>query len=344
MTAARRAFETAAFGRARGAARPLAGVVVAALLCAGGASAARAQGDAGRWSVGFRVGNFFPADAQDGGFRVTSQVFGARTESSVKIDEVPLASFMLGYDVKKWTKGAKKWQNVKLSLELDVSRVDASLGKETAFVDPDASTRVRLCFHDPPMVILPGNTGDENYQTLKVGDVTLTPVLVNALFHWGSSRADFYSGPGLGIVLTDATEADEYRNFVGDFDGVQDLGFDDALAFDLKVGSNVRLDREGRWQLFFEAQFITTQFLSSQPQFSWPGVNGTFGQRACDRNGDNIPDEVDPADFRLVDPGRVRADGASAGVGLRFRFGKGPKAPAEPATPAEAPPTEAPTS
>src|SRR5688572_15060478 len=72
-----------------------------------------------RWSVGFRVGDYLPADQQGGGFRVSNEVFAARTENPVKLDEVPTFSFVLGRDVKTWT-GAKRWTNTTLSLELDV--------------------------------------------------------------------------------------------------------------------------------------------------------------------------------------------------------------------------------
>lgn len=283
-----------------------------------------------RWLVGVRVGDYIGADELGGGFRVSGEIFGSNTENPVKISEVPFAGFTLAYGLHQW-KGAKRWTSADLTLELDVSRIDSDVGPETAFRDRNASTRIVLC--DLGRI---AQDGDEEFPLASVGDITLTPIFVNALFHWGPPRADFYAGGGLGYVLADISESDDYREFVGDLDGSDDVRAEGAMAADIKLGSNLRLDRKGRWYLFVEGQFFSTGLFGGS-QVSWPGVTGYFAQRECDDSDpDSAPDVVQAADFRLMDPGRVRYDGAMVAIGLRVRFGKGPAA--EVATPAEAAP------
>lgn len=268
-----------------------------------------------RWTLGVRTGLFLHADKQGGGFRVNGQVFGSQEPRTVNLQDGPIAGLTLGYGLKKF-QGDKRWQSPDLTLELEVSRWSSDLKTETGFLDPNASTRIGL----PANNYIARRDGDEVLRGFPVAEVTTTPVLVNALLHWGSSKADFYAGLGAGLVLVEATEKVEYTDFVGDAAG-DDVTVDDVWAVNVKLGSNVALTKSGRWYLYFEGQFLSTQLLGSQQQVSWPGVDGYFGQQQVDTDDDNAPDTVLPADYRLVDPGKVRIDGALATIGLRYRFG-----------------------
>jgi hypothetical protein len=261
--------------------------------------------------MGVRLGDYLPADEQKGGFRA----FGGISEGSeraVKIKEVPSLALTFGYAVAKLGKA-------QVVVELQVERIDSSMGPETVFRDRDASTRIPL---PPGNVISP--SGDEEFLRMGIGDITLTPIFVNALFHWSGAggRADFYAGGGPGVVLADVSESDEFRAFKSDFDGVDDLEVEDAFGVMVKVGSDVALKRDGNLMLYFEAEFISTGFLSSESQVRWSGSEYFASTQDVDTNGDNVDDVFGvPADFRIVDPGKFRVDGATIGLGLRYRFG-----------------------
>jgi hypothetical protein len=284
----------------------------------------------GRFWLGARVADYLPADEQGGGFRFNAQAFGNRTENEVKPGEKPLLSVAFGYGLKQWEVG-KSGRPLQLSIEIEASRFETGFGDETGFIDENASSRI----------VLPGRTtsdpdGDETFETFPLGDLTVTPILVNALFHWGSARADFYVGGGGGVVLAEITEDKRYASFVGDIDGEQDVNVDDGFAVCLKTGSNVRLTKGGRMYLYFEAEFFTTNLLGGGPKVAWPGVDGFFGTRDYDSDGDGTVDTFGiPANLHVVDPGKVRLDGVFAGIGLRYRFGGGKatkeSAPASPA-------------
>ena len=261
--------------------------------------------------MGVRIGDFLPADEQKGGFRA----FGGLSEGSeraVKMKEVPTLALSFGYAVAKLGKA-------QMVLELQVERVDTAMGPETVYRDRDASTRVPL----PPFFGITPN-GDEEFLRMGIGDITLTPIFVNALFHWSGSggRADFYVGGGPGIVLADVTESDQFRAFKSDFDGQDDLKVEDAFGVMLKIGSDVALKREGNLLLYFEAEFISTGFLSSEGQVRWNGSDYFAGTQDVDTDADNVDDLFGvPSDLRIVDPGKFRVDGATIGLGLRYRFG-----------------------
>ncbi len=273
-----------------------------------------------RMWLGVRLGDFLPADEQKGGFRVFGGADFDGGERAVKIREVPTVAVTFGY-------GVAKWGRTQMSLEIQASRIDTSIRPETVYRDENASTRVPL----PPRFITDSD-GDEDFIRLDVGDLTLTPIFVTALFHWSGrgGRADFYAGGGPGIVLAETREAKEFRDFKSDFDGSDDLTVDDAFGVLLKTGSNVVLKRGGNWFLYFEAEFMSTGFLTSQPQVRWNGSDYFAGEQSVDTDGDNIPDQFGvPADLRIVDPGKLRVDGATIGLGLKYRFG-GAKAAAAP--------------
>lgn len=273
-----------------------------------------------RFLMGVRLGDFIGADQQSGGFRVFGG-FGEGAERSAKIEEVPTLGLSLGYGVAKLGK-------TQMSLELSVSRVDAGLGPETVYRDRDGSTRVPrpIFFPGPPPVILNvrAPNGDEEFVRLDVGEITLTPVFLTALFHWsgGGGRADFYCGAGPGIVMAEATESADFRSFKSDFDGSDDLAVDDAFGLMVKAGSNVSLKRDGNLMLYFEAEFFSTALFSSEGQVRWNASDYFAGFQDIDDTGDNIPDRFgEPSDLRIVDAGKFRLDGATIGVGLRYRFG-----------------------
>ena len=82
--------------------------------------------------------------------------------------------------------------------------------------------------------------------------------------------------------------------------------------------------------------------MTSESQVSWSGVDYLAGTRGVDTDGDGVPNVTVPADYRLMDPGHIRMDGAIGGIGLRYRFGGG-KAALKPA-PTETAPAPAPES
>lgn len=304
-------------------------VLSAALVLAGVSVAgqARALEVDKHFLLGVRIGDYLPSDEQKGGFRV----FGGITEGSergVKIEEVPSLAVSFG-------RGVAKLGKSQLVIELHVERIDAGMGPETTYRDRDASTRVPL----PPQFINAPN-GDEEFVRMPIGDITLTPIFVNALFHWASSggRANFYTGAGLGVVMAEVTESDEFREFKSDYDGVDDLAVDDAFGMMLKGGADIALKRDGNLWLYFEAQYIATGFLSSEGQVRWSGSDYFASTQNVDTDGDNVDDLFGvPSDLRIVDEGKFRVDGATVGMGLRYRFG-GRKAVAgatesQPATP-----------
>jgi hypothetical protein len=266
----------------------------------------------GRFTVGVRLGDFLPADEQKGGFRFFGSQSGTATTNAVHLEEVPVGSLSLGY-------GLKKWNRMQMTLELEATRITSGLGKETGFVDEDASTRIEL-----PPFFQTGQTGDERFESLPLGELTMTPVFVNALFHRSgaaSERADFYFGGGLGLVLAEFEESSRYREFAADFDGSDDVQADDALGLLVKAGSNVRLAKSGNWYLYFEAEFWSTGFLTSQPQVTWSGTDFFACDQLVDMDGDGIEEASRPGCLHLVDPGHIRMDGAIGGIGLRYRFG-----------------------
>ena len=219
-----------------------------------------------------------------------------------------------------------------------LSRLDTTVGDETGLRDLDGSMRLARtdgCSQTgreigDNCIPFPVSEQDISYEAIELGDLELTPVFVNALFHWGTERADFYAGAGLGLILADITLSDEYRDFTGDRDDAGDIQVDDSLAMNFKIGSNMRLGKSGRAYLFFEVSYFSTGLLGGS-QVEWTGTvtddgeNGVFlGDAVYDLNNDGTVSDPFPADLRIVDPGKVRIDGASAGLGIRFRFG-GPK-------------------
>lgn len=282
-----------------------------------------------RWTLAFRAGDYLPADELGGGFRINSdESLGTVREREVQVGEVPTPTFLVGYGVKSWTRGTAGKQ-VHLTVELEVSSIDADVGDETGFEDDNASTRVQL-----PGRSGTGPDGDERNIRFPLASVKLTPVFANALFHWGGARRDFYAGAGLGVIFGKLTEATDYRDFVGDFDSADDVRLEDGTGMTLKAGANVALDKNSRWYLFFEGQYLTTNVLGGGPKIAWPGVQGFFGQRDYDTDADGSPDVFGvPAEFHAVDPGKLRIDGAIVGIGLRYRFGGDRSKAAETATP-----------
>lgn len=269
-----------------------------------------------KFVLGVRVGDWLAADSQGGGFRG----FGGnldRGERSVHLGDAMSTALSLGYGV------AKVGKKAEMTIELQVERVSTTLGAETVYEDPDASTRIQI----PPF---PGTaqSGDERFTRLTVGDVTLTPVFASALFHWNSpgGRGGFYCGGGPGVVLAQGKESREFREFKSDFDGTDDFKVGDAFGLIIKAGADVRLNASGNWLMFFEAEFISTGFLTSQPQARWSGSDYFAGEQVIDTDNNGIPDLGVHADLRIVDPGSVRMDGASLGIGIRYRFGGRAKA------------------
>jgi hypothetical protein len=291
------------------------------------------------FTVGFRLGDYLPADRQEGGFRFFGTgAIGAPGTHAVEIAEVPVPTLTLGYGV------ARLGKKVQLSLELEVSRFKAEVGDETGFHDPDASVRVPLPSTPNPGEFVTGQTGDEEFVNVPLGDITMTPILVNALFHWtgkGAARGDFYCGVGAGVILADFKPSDIYVAFASDRDGTSDVHVGEAFATSVKLGSNVSLSRHNGWMLYFEAEFITTALFSSEAQVSWPGLDYFAGTQNVDADHDNVDDTFGlPADYRLMDPGNVRMDGAIAGIGVKYRFGgkksaAGPAAATQTGTPSE---------
>ena len=306
---------------------------VLGLTVASGARRADAIDWDGRWWVGARAADYFPADEVKGGFRINQEVFGSRSQKDVKPKEGFFPAVTIGYGLKRW-EGNTLWRNFQLSLEAEIGRLDTVVGDETGFKDPDGSTRLARdlgCDPTDPAaegcIPFPASEQDVSFEAFPLGDLTLTPIFVNALFHWGSDRADFYAGAGLGVVLADFTESAEYRAFTGDYDGVDDVQVDDNFAVNFKLGSNLRLSKNGNTFLYFEFQFYTTSLFGGN-KVEWSGTvngeeNGVFlGEADYDTDRDGIVDTFSvPADLRIVDPGKVRIDGATAGVGIRYRFG-----------------------
>lgn len=276
----------------------------------------------GRWWVGARVSNYLPADEVNGGFRINQEVFGSRSERDVKPRQTVFPGFTVGRGIKRWD-GETKWRRFQLSLELDVSRLETPVKGETGFRDEDGSTRLARVY---PEIMFPASEQDVSFEAFPLGDLELTPLFVNALFHWGNDRADFYAGAGLGVVLADIAEADEYREFTGDFDGIDDVIVSDSFATNFKLGSNLRLTPNGNAFIFFELQYFTTALFGGN-KVEWAGTvrgeeNGVFlGQAEYDTDDNGVPDRVIDADLRIVDPGKVRVDGATISLGLRYRFG-----------------------
>lgn len=277
-----------------------------------------------RWAVGLRLGEYLHVDKQKGGFRfVSAGLNGTTTGQTVSIENGPLGSLSVG-------RGVKRWERVQMVVEFEASRITGAVGQETVYLDPDGSTRV-----DDPITFARSTTGDERFETRTLGDLTMTPVFVNALFHWSGKanpeRADFYVGAGMGVVLAEFTESDEYRQFANE-DSTPDVQVDDAFAIVIKTGANIRLAKNHDWFLYFEGEFFATGLVTSESQVSWSGVDYLAGTRAVDTDGDGVPNVTVPADYRLMDPGHIRMDGAIAGIGLRYRFGGGKAKAATPPT------------
>ena len=293
----------------------LTGLAVLAFLAVAAPSASAAEWNK-RWFVGFRLGDYLSADKQAGGFR------GDRT---VNINEVPLGTLSFG-------RGVKKWERAQLVIEVQASRMSASVGQETVYLDADGSTRVQ-----DPVTGETFSSGDETYEARSLGEITMMPVFVNALFHWSGKgdpeRADFYFGGGLGVVLADFSESSAYRAFANDYDGHDDISVDNGFGGIIKLGANVRLAKDHDWYLFFEGDFFTTKFLTSDSQVQWAAVDYLAGSRSVDTDNNGSPDVTVPSDFRLMDAGTLRTDGATFGVGIRYRFGGGKKAAAAKASP-----------
>lgn len=309
--------------------RALAGLAVVLLPVLAHAPTARAADWTKRWSVGFRLGDFIPADEQKGGFRNFSR-------NGVSLEEVPLGTLSV-------TRGIKKWERAQLNLEFQVSRFSTSVGRETIYLDPDGSTRV-----DDPFGGGTFESGDERFEVRTLGDLTLTPVFVNGLFHWSGKanpeRADFYVGGGLGVVMAEISASEEYKVFANDYDGHPDVEAENAFGVLIKTGANLRVAKNREWFLYFEAEFMSTGFLTSQSQVSWSGVDYLAGTRSVDTDNNGTPDRTIPADLRLMDSGHVRMDGAVAGIGIRYRFGgKAQAAPVAPEPAATAEPSESPS-
>jgi hypothetical protein len=294
-------------------------VALAALLSwSAGTRPARAIELKRRFTAGVRLGDWLPADEQKGGFRFFGSQTGQPGENAVEIGEVPVAGISLGF-------GVAKWKRLQMSLELDASYVASDLGKETVYIDPDASVRIPL----PEFGNQRGQSGDERFERIVLGDVTLTPLFVNSLFHLAGKgdpeRADFYFGGGVGIVLAKMDESDEYRTLAADTDGTDDVQADAAAAVDVKAGANIRLGKGGSWFLFFEGQFYSTGLLSSDSQVKWSGLDYLACTQDIDTDNDGLEDTTVGGCYRSIDPGKVRMDGAIGAIGLRYRFGRAAK-------------------
>jgi len=279
-----------------------------------------------RWWVGARIADYLPADEQKGGFRLNQQTFGVLSTRDVKPKEVVYGSLNVGRGLKKFG-GTTAFRSPELTLELEISRISTEAGNESGWSDDNASTRIALPGNDG----MTRRDGDEDFVTFPVGDLTLTPAFANVLFHWGNARADFHAGVGLGVVFAEIEPSRAYLEFTGT-QGPGDVDVNDAFGVNFKVGSNFRLGRESNLFMFIDAQFYSTQLFGSEAQVRWTGTvqedggNGVFlGERSYDVDGDGSPDETLQADLHVVDPGSVRLDGASIGVGIRYRFGAGKK-------------------
>jgi len=300
-------------------------LVVIAGFVLGAATPARAIEWNKRWWVGVRIADYLPADEQKGGFRLNQQTFGALTVRDVKPKESMFGGLNVGRGVKKFG-GSTTFRSAELSIELEVSRIETVVGNESGWVDENASTRILL-----PDRAFTGRDGDEDFITFHLGDLTLTPVFANALFHWGSARADFHAGVGLGVVFADLEPAQAYLDFTGT-QGPGDVDVNDAFGINFKVGSNFRIGGSRNLFMFIDAQFYSTQVFGSEAQVRWTGTeqadggNGVFlGERGYDTNDDGSPDVTLQSDLHVVDAGSVRLDGASLGFGIRYRFGAGKK-------------------
>lgn len=286
--------------------------VAVAVLALAGAQPATAIDFHKRWFIGGGGGLFIHADSQGGGFRVNNQTFQTRTESTVNLQDANFAGFTLGYGIKAWSKSKHA---VQMTIDFDADFISTSVGSETGFRDPNASSRIPLVLGE-----LPGPDGDEKYEAVPLGDLKLLPLLGFVQWHWGNERADFYAGPGIGWVLAEMSEGPEYRDFVGDLDGQDDVSVSGSFAVAGKLGSNIRLSKSGRWYMFVEAGFYSTNLVTSGPKVSWPGVDAYFGQQQVDVTGDGIPETL-PAELHVMDSGKLRIDGAIGSIGLRYRFG-----------------------
>lgn len=295
--------------------------VVALITCSAGSRPAAAIEMKNRFTVGVRLGDWLPADEQKGGFRFFGSQTGQPGENAVEIGEVPLMGISLGY-------GVAKFERLQMSVELDVSYVASDVGKETVYIDPDASVRIELPQYGDQRTV----SGDERFERIVLGDVTLIPVFVNAIFHLSGKgdpdRADFYFGGGLGVVIPELTESAEYRTLAADTDGTDDVQADTAAGVDVKAGANIRLGKSGNWYLFFEGQFYSTGLLSSDSQVKWSGLDYLACEQDIDRDMDGLPDDTVGGCYRSIDPGKVRMDGGIGAIGLRYRFGGSAKSEA----------------
>src|SRR5688500_5471446 len=109
--------------------RRLFGLLIWACICVGAASSADAIDFKKRFWVGVRLGDYFPADEQKGGFRYFGSIFEPKT-NAVSIREVPMGTLSFGY-------GVKQWKRAQMTLEAQVSRLSSTVGNETGFRDED---------------------------------------------------------------------------------------------------------------------------------------------------------------------------------------------------------------
>jgi opacity protein-like surface antigen len=279
-----------------------------------------------RLAIGLFAGIYEPQDAQGGGFRFSGTAFGGGGEREVEIDNGLRVEFNVQYGlldtkkVKTTDLDGNETFEVKdrrslLALEFEVSYFEEGIGAESAFEDPDASSlqRVPITIPGQGTIRLPvGATGDERKHFYDLGTITLVPVGVNVLWHFGFRRGQTstYIGGGPAWVFTEWKTGGGYSDFVGYNDGK----IDDGPALNAKGGLQVWLSE--RWIYDFHANY-----LYAKEQFHWQGVQATFDTQAFDLTGDEVPDVFgQPADYRWVEHGNLRIDGLALSVGMRYAF------------------------
>ena len=265
-----------------------------------GATFAAAATIKDRVAIGGSVGLFLPQDAKGGGFRFAATGVGGERE--VSLDSNVRWTFHLQYGLLE-----------RLSLEFESSRYEGRIGAETAFWDPDASTATRYPVYSNGRIsfVEPFANGDEEAFPLTVGRMTMSPISLNALWHWGTERkTSAFAGGGPSYVFIKYETGSDYRDFVSYSDG----SVENSLGLNLKGGVEVELAK--KWFFDFYADYLFVD-----KQFEWKGVRNTFGTMELDLNQDGIADLFGfPADYRLVDPGSIRLDGLTVAAGIRFAF------------------------
>jgi len=286
-----------------------------------------------RIAFALAVGLYEPQDKQGGGFRYSGTALGgggvSGGEREVEIDGGVRweAGIQIGLFDKRWKvqKDAETGKALRdeegrkvktlvdrkslLAVEFEISYFKEGIGAEACFKDPDASSVQRIPL--PGGVRLPlGATGDEQKLFLTLGEITIVPVAINVLWHFGfrSGKTSTYVGLGPAWVFTEWETGSSYRDFVAYDDG----RIEDGPGLNTKGGLQVWLN--DRWIFDFHVNY-----LMAAEQFRWYGTEATYGDQAFDLDGNDVPDLFgQPADYRRVDPGNLRLDGLSFMVGMRY--------------------------